>query len=177
MHIGVHLPEDLPCSSSGQQTKTQVMCSNQAIVSVVTTTNSSLYKASELPSHCVEEHIRLLAPHPCTCLSIMVELQVLEPSWREACCLRTWISAEAHPHEAFVFTAKSFHLRTRSDPRTDHQLRSQCGKWSSIGPTTKHPYTLLDTFIIFWGMEKNGPFLMSPPRPAKHLEAILTPDK
>lgn len=43
MHIGVHLPEDLPCSSSDQQTKTQVMCSNQAIVSVVTTTNSSLF--------------------------------------------------------------------------------------------------------------------------------------
>lgn len=43
MHIGVHLPEDLPCSSSGQQAKTQVMCSNQAIVSVVTTANSSLF--------------------------------------------------------------------------------------------------------------------------------------
>lgn len=42
--VGVCLPEDLPCSSSGQQTKMQVMCSNQAIVSVVTMANSCPFK-------------------------------------------------------------------------------------------------------------------------------------
>lgn len=173
MHIGVHLPEDLPCSSSGQQTKTQVMCSNQAIVSVVTTTNSSLFIKHQncWVELCWRAHSSsssspmYLSVHHGGTASTRAQLK------RGLLFEDLWISADAHPHEAFVFTAKS-------DPRTKNQLRSQCGKWSSIGPTTKHTYrTPFRTHSSFsGGWKKNGPFLMSQPRPAKHLETILTPD-
>lgn len=52
-YVQVSLPEALPCSSCGQQTRMQVMWSSQAIIVSVETHSPSLplYKPAELLSH------------------------------------------------------------------------------------------------------------------------------
>lgn len=138
----------------------------------------SFYKASKLLSHCVEEHIHLLAPHPCTCLSFMVELQVLEPSWREARCLRACESQLKRIHAKHLFLQLNHFtwgpgltqkptINSKTSVENDPQL---------VRPQNIH--------TPFWthssasgGWKKNDPFLMSHPRPAKHLETSFTPDK
>lgn len=81
--VQVCLPEALPCSSSRQQTRMQVMRSSQAIVSVVTDRASpALYKAADLLSHREEEQpSALLPPLPPLLrprLSVSVEPGVLD---------------------------------------------------------------------------------------------------
>lgn len=95
--VGVCLPEDLPCSSSGQQTKMQVMCSNLAIVSVVTMANSCPFKEDQNCWVIVLKNtswsfslLATLPPLLRTCLPISVELQLLDPSWRDG--QEPWLS-------------------------------------------------------------------------------------
>lgn len=65
--VQVCLPEALPCSSSGQQTRMQAMRSSQAIVSVVTESEwLRLYKPADLLSHHKEDHL-----HPSSSSSSM----------------------------------------------------------------------------------------------------------